>query len=253
MLSWSNTSNTGASQTVAVQTAFVNATQTGWFVFTPTAMNLSANGGGPNLKINSAERTATTCYMRGFSEHLRVQTSSGLPWFHRRICFAIRGPGPFNNFNKADTPTQAYQNYVDTSNGMERLWLNLTINAAPNTYTDQKSLLFKGNEGQDWNDPILAPLDTSRLDVKFDKTFVYRSGNASGTLRERKLWHPMNKNLVYGDDEAGEGLIDTYYSTSAKPGMGDYYIVDIVQGGVGGTASDILNIFSNSTLYWHEK
>lgn len=253
MLSWSNTSSTGASQTVAVQTAYINATQSGWFVFTPTAMNLSANGGGANLSVNTAERTASTCYMRGFSEHLRVQTSSGIPWFHRRICFTLRGATAFNNFSSSDTPTQTNLNYVDTSNGMERLWMNLTVNASANTITAQKSLLFKGAEGADWNDPILAPVDTTRVDLKYDKTFVYRSGNASGTLKEKKIWLPMNKNLVYGDDEAGEAMTDTYYSTFAKPGMGDYFIVDIMQAGVGGGTGDILNVFSNSTLYWHER
>jgi hypothetical protein len=26
--------------------------------------------------------------------------------------------------------------------------------------------------------------------VKFDRTWTYKSGNASGTVRETKLWHP---------------------------------------------------------------
>lgn len=253
MLSWSNTTPTGASQAVAINTAFVNATQTGWFVFQPTAMNLSPKAGGANIAINVAERTASSCYMRGFAEHLRVQTSSGLPWFHRRICFTLRGNQPFNTFLTGDTPTQSVMQYTDTSNGMERLWMNLSVNNAPLTIADQQRVLFKGTYNQDWNDIILAPVDTSRVDLKFDKTFVYRSGNAQGVLRERKLWHPMNKTLVYDDDEAGEGMTDSYFSTNSKRGMGDYYIVDIFNGGVGGTASDVLNVFSNSTLYWHER
>lgn len=253
MLSWSNTTPAGASKPVTQGTAFVAAGgAAGFFVFCPTAMNLTANAGGANLLINVAERTATTVFHRGFSEHLRLQTSSGLPWFHRRICFTIRGISVFQA--ATDTGTiQTYQPFADTSNGQERLWFNQSVNAQPISTAAQQTLLFKGVVNRDWDDLILAPVDTSRVTLKFDKTWVIKSGNANGTLVERKLWHPMNKNLVYDDDESGEGEIDAYYSTQGKAGMGDYYIVDIVQGGVGGSSSDVINIFSNSTQYWHEK
>lgn len=253
MLSWSNTTATGTSKSVSQGTAFVSAGGSpGFFVFCPTAMNLTANSGGANLLINQAERTATTVFHRGFSEHLRVQTSSGLPWFHRRICFTIRGISVFQASTDS-APVQPYQPFVDTSNGMERLWFNQSINSQPIALAAQQTLLFKGVINKDWDDVILAPVDTSRVTLKYDKTWVIKSGNANGTLVERKLWHPMNKNLVYDDDENGEAEIDSYYSTQGKAGMGDYYIVDIVQGGVGGSASDVINIFSNSTQFWHEK
>jgi hypothetical protein len=253
MLSWSNTTSTGASQPVAQGTAFVVAGGApAYFLFSPTCMNLTAFSGGANLLINQAERTATTVYHRGFSEHLRIQTSSGLPWFHRRICFTIRGITVFQAATDT-TPVQTYRPYVDTSNGQERLWFNQTVNNMPLARAAQNALLFKGTVNKDWDDAILAPVDTSRVTLKFDKTWVIKSGNANGTLVERKLWHGMNKNLVYDDDEDGEAEADSYYSVSSKAGMGDYYIMDIIQGGVGGGSGDILNILSNSTQYWHEK
>lgn len=253
MLSFSNTTDTGASKTTAQSTAFVNANTLGYFLFCATDQNLAANAGGSNLKINVAQRTATTCFMRGFSEHLRIQTSSGLPWFHRRICFTTRGLGSFNTIDPTDAQTQASGNSIDTSSGQQRLWLNSSINNQPATVINQYNILFKGQRNIDWNDPIIAPVDTSRVDLKFDKTWLIKSGNASGTIQSRKLWHSMNKNLVYNDDENGEGMSTGYASTASKQGMGDYYILDLFQAGIGGGPTDIINVFSNSTLYWHEK
>lgn len=255
MQTYSNTTSSGASQTIQPGTAFVSGASgtIAFFLFQVTAQNLSALGGGSNIFINVAERTSSTCFMRGFSENIRIQTNTGIPWFHRRICFCSRGGSPFNIVNKADTPIQASGNSVDTSNGMQRLWKNASINAQPNTIADQYDFLFKGSSGVDWSDVILAPVDTARVDLKFDKTWTIKSGNQNGTVIERKLWHPMNKNIVYDDDESGEAESSSYFSVSDKQGMGDYYVLDLITPGLGGSSSDLLNIYSNSTLYWHER
>lgn len=63
----------------------------------------------------------------------------------------------------------------------------------------------------------------------------------------------MRHNLVYDDDEAGSGESTSVYSVDNKQGMGDYFVVDIIQAGIGGTSSDLLSINATSTLYWHEK
>lgn len=253
MLSWSNTTGTGAVQTTGLGS--LNAIGgTGNNIgaitmFCPTAMDLNASGS--HTVTLESRRTATTCYMRGFSEHIRVQTSSGLPWFWRRICFTLK-----EDFQAAvgnDTPTNTYRPYVETSNGLERLWLNQTINAMPNTIADQQNVIFKGVAGVDWNDLIVAPVDTRRVSLKSDVTRTIKSGNQAGTVREFKLWHPMNKNLVYDDDENGVSENSLYFSVASKPGMGDYFIYDIFLPGLGSSATDIINVTANSTLYWHEK
>ncbi|UOK20974.1 capsid protein [Chifec genomovirus UA13_109] len=254
MLSWSNTNaSTGASATIGVGSASVTGNVTGLFMFCPTAMNLNQGTTMPNYAINIPERTASQCYMRGFAENLRIQTNSHLAWFHRRICFTYRGLGPLNSINNADTPTQTYAPYIDTTNGMERIWLNMLVNNMQATVSAQWSNIFKGTANQDWNDAVVAPVDTARVDLKFDKTWLIKSGNESGTIVERKLWHPMNKTLVYDDDETGESMVSSYYSVDSRQGMGDYYVYDIFQAGLGGSTSDLINISSNSTLYWHEK
>lgn len=249
MLTWSNTTAAGLSRPVAIGNAYVSATNVGVFVFAPTAMHLD----GDSLIRNTAARTASTIYAKGFSEKIRIQTSSGVPWFHRRVCFTVKGATPFNTVQTGDTPTVSWAPYVDTTNGMERLMLNEDVNNMSTTLSAQYSLLFKGVQGVDWNDTIIAPLDTARVSVKFDKTWTYKSGNNNGTVRELKLWHPMNHNLVYDDDENGENMLTTYFSVDSKLGMGDYYVVDFFQAGQGGGSADLISINLNSTMYWHEK
>ncbi|AXB22611.1 capsid protein [Lynx canadensis faeces associated genomovirus CL3 128] len=254
MMSWSNTtSSSGASQSIAAGNAVVAGNSGGTFLFSPTCMNLNQGTTSPNYAINVAERTATTCYMKGFKENIRIQTNSHLPWFHRRICFRYRGSGPFTTANPVDTPTNTVTPYIDTSNGMERLWLNQQVNNMPQTLVVLNQILFKGSQNQDWNDIVIAPVDTARVDLVFDKTWLIKSGNETGTILERKLWHGMNKNLVFDDDEIGESMNSNYFSVDSKRGMGDFYIYDIVQPGLGGGATDLISLSANSTMYWHEK
>lgn len=249
MLSWSNTTSSGASQTVGVGSGIVTASTSGIFVWCPTAQQFNSD----SLSRNQASRSATTCYMVGLKENIRIQTSSGVPWFHRRICVTLRGTNYFNVTAPGDTPVQTTQPYVSTSNGYERLWLNGYVNGQPQTISGQFGLLFRGIQGQDWNDPITAAMDTTRVDVKFDKTWKIQSGNNNGIVRERKMWHKMGHNIVYDDDESGSSEQTSVYSVDSKQGMGDYFVIDIIQSGLGGTSSDLLSINATSTLYWHEK
>nr|QVW56565.1 MAG: capsid protein [Gemykolovirus] len=253
MLSFSNTNGAGASQTVAAGSLFVNGS-TGYAmsVFCPTARSFITAGSTGSI-VDVSDRNAMTCYMRGYSENLRIQTSSPLPWLWRRICFTTKG-GSFTQPATGDTaPTQTVQPYSDTSIGMARKWFNLQVNNSPNTVAAYNGIIFKGTFGYDWNDVITAKTDQTRITVKSDVTRRIITGNNSGHFSERKLWYPMNRNLVYDDDEQGAAEIPSYYSTGAKPGMGDYFIVDYVVPGVGGTSSDVINLNCTATLYWHEK
>lgn len=264
MLNWSNTTSSGVNQNATQGQAYVSgaapyssgvslATSGGRFLWCPTARNLTDNSGANDSIVNAAQRTATTCYMRGVAENLRIQTSSGVPWYWRRICFTSKGP-TFNATVTADSPNEPLSPALDTSVGIVRLWNNeQVIVGAGNTTNTRESVLFKGVKNNDWDDPITAPLDNTRVTVKYDKTRVIKSGNANGTVLDVKLWHPMNKNLVYDDDENGEATSSAYFSTDAKAGMGDYYIYDFFVPGAGAGASDLLRIGGGSTMYWHEK
>lgn len=253
MLTYSNTTVTGQSKTNAVGNAYVAGNQQGSFLWLATAQDLT-DGQARGTVSTPAQRSATSCYMRGLNEHLRIQTSSGIPWFHRRICFTYKGARPFTAF-LTETPVSAQPPvpYLESSAGMQRLFFNQTINGSPLTLAERYAVLFKGEANLDWNDVLIAQIDTSRVTLKFDKTWTIKSGNANGTVAERKLWHPMNKTLVYDDDESGASEAASYMSVGSKAGMGDYYVLDIIVPGEGGTSTDFMSITSSSTLYWHEK
>lgn len=224
-------------------------------IWLATAQDLVDGDGNATRVSQQSARTSTTCYMRGLGEHIRIQTSSGIPWFWRRICFTYKGP-TFSQYDNRDTPIQIEPNsmrYQDTSNGMQRLFFNQNLNNTPLTIDQEDDIIFKGRKNVDWTDPIIAPLDTARITVKYDKTRTIRSGNERGTVKEFKMWHPMNKNLVYGDDEIGDKMTTTFRSVPSKAGMGDYYVMDIITPGSGAVTSDQLLVQANSTLYWHEK
>lgn len=252
MLSVTYSTSTGATQAGPLVTGTtVNGADGAYFVFSPTCRDLTATSGVGSV-TQMAQRTSTTCFMRGFAEQLRIQTSSGVPWFHRRICFCTRDP-LFRDQTVSGAVAAYAPYYDDTTRGLTRLWLNSANNNTASLVTLQLGVLFKGRYNYDWNDRITALVDTTRVDLKFDKTWIYRSGNANGITKETKLWHSMNKNLTYDDDESGDQEATVYYSVEDKRGMGDYYVIDIVQAGEGAASTDLMRINNTSSLYWHEK
>lgn len=254
MLSWSNTTTGGAQRTPAVGGLAVAGNSQAISVWCPTARDLVQFGGSSGTVVQEAMRTATTAYMVGLAEKVRIQSSSGLPWMWRRICFRLRGTnGNFQTPATSDTPTSVFSPYLETSSGYVRLWFNESVNNQQNTINNQLGILFRGASGVDWNDVMIAPVDARQVDLSFDKTWKLHSGNTAGVFTEKNLWHPMRKNLVYDDDESGEAESTTPFSVTDKRGMGDYYVVDIIQPGMGGTASDTLAISSTASMYWHEK
>lgn len=256
MLTYANTSSVnGNSVTIGPGPLVVNGNGA-ICLFSPTAMDLTDGGGAQGSIAEQAVRTSTTCYMKGFSEKIRIQTSSGIPWFWRRIVFRAKRPTIFNQFQASDTPVQTNGgnvSYVDTTNGMERLYFNLVVNTSTATYAAIYAILFKGQSGKDWTDTLSAPVDTSRVDLMSDVSRTITSGNQSGTVRDYSVYYPMNKNLVYDDDENGDAEASAYTSVQDKKGMGDCYILDLFYTGTGGATTDLLQLTSTSTLYWHEK
>lgn len=262
MLTWSNTQTTGALQPAGpvAGPAYVSGqNQYTAFLWCPTARNLIQFGGNGGTVIQEAMRTATTCYMRGLSEHIRIQTNSPAPWIWRRICFKTKdirftAPSPGDTATGPQVFSAYYENAVV---GYTRMFYQLSGNGGTNrttdTYNNILDVLFKGAQGVDFVDFTLAHVDTRRVDVAYDKTVKLASGNSSGVLREYKRWHPMNKNLVYGDDEIGEVEASTFYSVYDKRGMGNYVVMDFFAPGLGATNDDKLAISSNASLYWHEK
>lgn len=222
------------------------ATQQYIFPWCATARDPSiASGGNRGTVTDNATRTAQTCFMRGLAENIEITTNDGLPWQWRRICFTFKGKDVFNAITGTGQSLS-----LETSNGYVRV-----VNTAYGSTAvgALQGLLFRGAAGVDWSNIMIAPTDNTNVSIKYDKTCTIASGNEEGVIRNYKRWHPMNKNLVYNDDEQGGTETFSGYSTAGKPGMGDYYVVDIFQPRVSGTASSLLRFEPSATLYWHEK
>jgi len=204
--------------------------------------NTYNTSGNPGSVFNDAVRTSSTCFMRGLKETVEIQTSTGIPWQWRRICFTVKG------FNFTGSS-------IETSYGWQRMLYNINSGSSTDTatYNSVLGVLFKGQSGIDWNTPQITQVDTSRVTLKYDRTFMVSSGNSSGVLRKYNIWMPMNKNLVYDDDEQGEQKATRIFSVDSRAGMGDYYVIDFFFPGIGASSSDAISFNPAATLYWHEK
>jgi len=247
---WTNTTNTGAARTITPGPTFVSGATGGVYIWCPTARDLTDSSGAANTITSSMQRTASTCFMRGLSEKIHFQSSSAVPWKWRRICFTFKDSSILLTGTGA---TLTYPGYLETSDGYARAWVNAQVNNDAPALTQFQEILFQGRQNVDWNDFNLAKVDTKRVDLKYDKTILIQSGNDNGVFKKFNHWHGMNKNLVYDDDENGDVEQASNFSVTDKRGMGDYIIFDIFSSHLSGTASDILRIQSESTLYWHER
>lgn len=210
------------------------------FIWCATARDRVSNlsPGDPNA---SSVRTKDNVYMRGLKERILLQTNSNVPWRWRRICFTVKGL-----YASADGAVDSLEN----SNGWTRFisnFYNTNFGNHINTF------LFKGSFGIDWNDVLTAKVDTQRVTVKYDVLRNINSGTNYGVLRSYKMWMPMNKSLVYANDELGESESSDTHSTQGKAGMGDYFIVDYFQSHAVATSNDSLSFEPQATLYWHER
>lgn len=248
MLNYSNTGTASPGDTnYGSHPYFMNPNRTyalGWI-----ATARSANDGlGNSFPVESATRSSTTCYMRGLKELINFTATDGTPWEWRRVCFTWKSQATVNYGTTAGN----YLLYESlTGTGYQRVINDLTSSQA---LANIAGALFRGAQGVDWNNFLDAPLDNSNVTVKYDRRRVICSGNQAGALVDFTLWFPMNKNLVYADDE--NGSTENVYpgSTEGKQGMGDYYVMDFISSGVPiSSTTSQLSMGINSRLYWHEK
>jgi len=249
MISYTNITNTSGDGGTAYRTgaATLAGGRTYCIPWVATARPLEIlNEPDPAPKGQLACRSATDCYMVGLKERIQIQTNSGQAWQWRRICVTFRQRTLLNNMS----PSFAWG--IQTSSGVVRV-LNdifLSTSNAGGTFND---LFWQGKQSVDWSSYFTAKVDSDRFRVHYDKTRILRSGNSSGIMRNVKLWHPMRKTIHYDDEENGEHTDENFYCSGIDKGMGDYYVVDIISAGTGGTSSDLLTFDPEATLYWHER
>lgn len=156
MLTFSNSTNAGVLATISQSPLTIAGSPTGnnlgYVHFRPTAMDLSDNGVAANTVSQQSQRTASTCFMRGLSENIRIETSSGNPWFHRRICFTSRD-ARFILKSASDAAgtdrAAAASGAIETSSGWQRLAANMHLDTLSNTISTFNEVLFKGAQGLD--------------------------------------------------------------------------------------------------------
>lgn len=257
MLCWTNTGSStqigssGYANAPATITGGVAATNAACYLWCATQRdNTQGYGGGVGTKINTSTRTSSSPYMVGLSERIEIQCNTGMPWQWRRICFTMRGP----SLVPPSTASGAvFSASTETSNGWTRTMNQVPGNPGQNPQYTLMAILFKGQNTSDWIDPMTAPVDNSRLTIKYDKIITLASGNEDGFIRTYKRWHPMRKTLYYDDDQVGGAEAVSSLSQLGKAGMGDYYIVDLFRARQGSATTDQLTVQPTSTLYWHEK
>lgn len=188
-------------------------------------------------------RNSIACYMRGLKERIAITTNNSTSWKWRRICFTVKG---FRGL----LGVQSNVDSLFTSQGWVRLLAQHHNDDMGNTLN---SILFEGAAQVDWIDAMTAKTSSTRVKVMSDRTVVINSGE-EGVMRDYKRWYPMNKTLVYDDDENGpNNLTSSGYSSQGRQGMGDYYVVDYFRANTTASDADTMTFSPEATLYWHEK
>lgn len=183
-------------------------------LFMPSARALSQVDSG------ESHRQRQTIYARGYKENVAINISGGGGWKWRRIVFTLK-----SNilYNQTGDSVPYYDEGTSSAGSMERV-----INLVGGTqFARLREILFDGTEGVDWQDSYIAKVDTSRVTLISDKTTLFNPGNESGQARNFKFWYPLNKNLMYEDDESGSSVATSYTSVESKIGMGDLYVFDL--------------------------
>lgn len=237
-----NTSPSGAgtSADLAISSASVFAYST---LFCVNARDIDTDG---TAKNEMWSRTSTRTYARGYAETTRFTLTGGAPWRHRRIVFNAKN---FPSVLAALDPNNVPAFYaLYTSNGQVRQ--NCILPSAVRDYIEAN--LFRGAKGTDWNLAMTARTNTIGFRIVSDKTYNLNPGNASGKSVIMKRWTPINKNIVYNEDEAGTTGTSVMFSTGSRDSVGDYFIYDIYESTVPDSNS-ALSITHEGRYYWHEK
>lgn len=205
---------------------------------------------GYDAAEHATSRANHTIFCRGYKEVIKYETSTSLPWSHRRIIFYMKhAQSAVDTLNKGYAP-----NF--TSNGYVRYTQAFATSAVAGGTQEGllMELLFRGKYSTDWIDPMLATVDTRSIQLVSDTTYRISSGNANGATRVRKQWVPMNHNFYYDYDEAdNDPEVNSRVHATGRLGRGDMYIIDFFRAHGTATSTDQLSFRTHATNYWHEK
>lgn len=218
-------------------------------LFCPTYRTINAQISG-NPSDGPQFRNQQRTFARGYKETTTVRIKSSVPFRWRRLVFSLKG---LDRILQAALPSVWNSNYVQllTSQGYARQ----TAILDPAIISQVNAVIFRGAESRDWFSTFNAKVDTTRIKIHSDKTRTFNPGNQSGMVRTIKNWYPLNKTLLYGDDEFGLDETTSGFASPGPQGMGDMFVYDIYQSAFGLTdpTNDIMSINHEGTYYWHER
>jgi len=195
-------------------------------------------------------RNTSTCYIRGYKEKLNITIGGGGTWSWRRIVFYYKGPLLRNAYSDTGAGEQ-YDTLGSGAGGIPQRAIGPISNAVQSII---EGILFAGSGSQDWNDSFRASVDTSRVTLHSDKIKSFNPSNESGRVHNANYWYPVNKNIVYDDDESGQSRVSSPYSVSSKAGCGDLYVYDLVRLETPATTGEAsFKFWPEASFYWHEK
>lgn len=209
----------------------------------------------PNNAEFVAQRTSTTPYYVGISEKYTLIPTTATMWWWRRIVFASKRDYPGELSLATAVGAQPSSGATTTRPFRD---MSQTPGTASNNYgqllTNIITDLYEGIFTVDWNDPVRAKLDRTRVTVISDKLCTIMSNNDSPRPRVVKTYVPINKTVRYQDEENGVTMSVSPISVTSKVGVGNIFILDWFEApAVPTSTTDQLLISSEQTVYWHEK
>lgn len=219
------------------------------YLFSPTARRVgSLDGSLPRgIHANSAERWKTRCFVKGLQETVELQPNNGAGWLWRRVVFSCIGLLEEFPTNSVAAP--------DSTRGYGRAIWNLRDGSAAATplYNEMANYLFEGTRLRDWINPFTAKLDRSIVTVHSDTTRTIQSNNPNGTYKIFKRYYPVNRGIVYADDESGSGSKnDAHYAAGTTKGnSGDLFVLDLFNA-INDSSENTMNFGVHARYYWHE-
>lgn len=218
------------------------------FLFSPSFRSVGSIIGPEERQISAsaAERWKSKCYMRGYKETVELETNDSSSWLWRRIVFTTLGWGaPLADYIAANV----------TQRGYGRLMYNLDNGQHDVLLGDAYSRLFEGQRTLDWVNPLTAKVDSRRIRVISDTLRTIQSPNSeSGRYQVTKRWYPVNKSIIYDDDENGTAhkFSVGWASGAAQANAGDLFVFDMFDAATDATEETTLAMGTSGTYYWHE-
>ncbi|UDN67443.1 capsid protein [robinz virus RP_326] len=209
-------------------------------VFVPTARSIrpaDANG-----IASYAQRSSHDTFSVGYKERVSLEMLPGAVFQWRRIVFSMSFatvPGLFG--------------YLETEPiGMSRV-VDILL---PTDAAKISGVLFRGNGGIDWNFPITAPVDTTRVKLFSDKLRILSPGADIGAVRNFKEYYSTRQRFTYNDDETGKNISNnesSYYAVQNRQSMQDLVVFDIFAPSAGSSETAGMVFSPEGSYYWHEK